>query len=269
MSSLDIVAGAIGSCIFAGEVFHVSIPVAYLAVLGFSAWIIYSADHILDAIKKKGNTEIQTHKFFYKYKTPLILVTVILTIFTFRLTMYSLSPAIIQFGLVLVAGVIFYFLLVNFYMNAPKIFFIKELWISIIYTAGIWGGPVIYAGSEPLIPDMLLIASFFLLVFSNVLIYSYYEYNQDIREQEKSFAVDFGKLLTRRLIYFLLIISFVLWQLAVYIYGNIKGDTILIYSMITIFLVLIISFPGTFYKNERYGKLADSAFLIPYISIFI
>ena len=49
--SLDVVAGALLSSAFAAALLEVRPAVPYWMVLGMSVWIIYTADHLVDAYR--------------------------------------------------------------------------------------------------------------------------------------------------------------------------------------------------------------------------
>jgi 4-hydroxybenzoate polyprenyltransferase len=259
--SLDIIAGAMASLIFSSTVMGIELPRSYYTVLALTVWLIYTADHLMDGAKTRGKSDSEARNFFYTYKIPIILVFLMVLVFTFRLSMYRLDEKIIEFGMAPAVAVIVYLLLNRYYGSAPKWFFIKELWIALIYTLAIWGGPVIQAGDIVNPTQILLIVSFFLVIFGNVLIYSIYERETDIRENNKSLVRDFGIRAAVNTAVFSLALS-MLSALSAYIFLHSELIFCLPIVLIASSMLLIISFPGVFLQKKLYGIIADIILLL-------
>jgi len=254
--SLDIVAGAIASAIFSSSVMEINLPRSYYTVLGLVVWLIYTADHLMDGAKTRGKSPSETHNFFNTYKIPIILVFILVLVFTFRLVLYRLDLSIIEFGIAPGFAVLIYLLLNRYYEKESKWFFIKELWIAIIYSMAIWGGPLIYAGDVINPAQLILIVSFGLIILGNVLIYSIYERELDAEEGNRSIVRDFGIKFSTNLAITSLVISALLALIAFFFLGGWVIHSIII-VLISIALLAILSFPKFFSQGKLYGKLAD------------
>jgi 4-hydroxybenzoate polyprenyltransferase len=259
--SLDIIAGALASLVYSSRVMGIDLPWSYYTVLALTVWLIYTADHLMDGAKTLGKSDSEARNFFYKYKIPIILVFLVILVFTFRLSMYRLDEKIIEFGMAPAVAVVIYLLLNRYYGSAPKWFFIKELWIALIYTLAIWGGPVIHAGDVVNPAQILLIASFFLVIFGNVLIYSIYEREIDIREDNNSLVRDFGIRVAVNTAVFSLSFS-ILSALSAFIFLHSELIFCMPILLIASSMLLIISFPGVFSERKLYGKIADLILLL-------
>jgi 4-hydroxybenzoate polyprenyltransferase len=265
--SLDIIAGAIAALAFSSSVMGIDLPRTYYTVLALTVWLIYTADHLMDGAKTRGKSSSETHNFFYTYKIPIILVFLIVLVFTFRLSMYRLDEKIIEFGMTPFAAVVVYLLLNRYYGNAPKWFFIKELWISLIYTLAIWGGAVIYAGDKVSPVQILMIVAFTLIVLSNVLIYSIYERESDLSDDNKSIVRDFGLGFAVNSALISLSLSIVCALCALIFLGSELVYVIPI-VLISASMLLIIRFPEIFSRGKLYGIVCDLLLLLFLIVLF-
>lgn len=250
--SLDIVAGAMAALVYSSNVMGIELTWAYYAVLALSVWLIYLADHLMDGVKTYGKSSSETHNFFYVHKIPIILIFLMTLVFTFRLAMYSLDEKIIEFGMAPAVTTIVY-LIMNRYFGKG---FIKEMWIALIYTMAVWGGPVIYAGDRIILWQFLLIASFGLIIFGNVLIYSIYQNKSDWQEGNRSIATDFGM----KPAIFIAIVSMCFAIIIPFIAFLFFGAGLI--PMIPLVLIssgmlLIVSHPRVFSVYNRYGVFAD------------
>jgi 4-hydroxybenzoate polyprenyltransferase len=263
--SIDIVAGVVAGSIFAAHIMKTGLPLSYLVVISLTVWLIYMTDHLFDGIKKKGDSAYEVHRLFYKYRTPVILALLILVIFDFRLAMYTLPPAMIQFGLITGGATIFYLSFNFLWGKEPGLFFMKELWIAAIYTFAIWGGPVIYSGNSLHLWQVFIIISYGLLVLSNVLIYSYFEINEDKADGEHTFAVDFGQRTAMILIYILLAASALIWITDFLLLRELSIMKAMILFLMNSGLLFVILFADYLKKTSMYGALSDGVFLFPFL----
>jgi len=264
--SLDIIAGALAALYFSSSVMGIDLPRSYFTVLAFVVWLIYTADHLMDGSKTRGNSTSETHNFFYKYKVPVILVFLLVLVFTFRLIVYRLDEKIIEFGIAPGLAVFVYLILNRYYGNAPKWYFIKELWIALIYTLAIWGGPVIYAGDIINQSQALLILSFGLVILGNVLIYSIFDREADAAEDNRSIVRDFG--LKTAVNFAVLSLTFsILSALLAFVFFNAGIIHVISLVLIASSMLLIISFPAVFSKGKMYGIAADLLILLFLLSL--
>ncbi len=259
--SLDIIAGAIASLVFAASVMGIHLSLSYYVIMGVTVWLIYTTDHLMDGAKTRGKSESATHNFFYKYRVPIILVSLMVLVFDFRLIMYRLDEKIIEFAIAPGLAAVVYLVLNRYYENAPKWFFIKEIWIAIIYTIAIWGGPVIYAGDQVNTLQLLLIAAFTLIIFSNVLLFSIYEREKDAKEGNKSFVSDFGLSPAMNITIFALILA-ILLALTAYIFLSAGLMFCLPVILISAMLLVILTLPKVFSVGNLYGIAADLLLLL-------
>ncbi len=259
--SLDIVAGAIAALVFSASVLGIDLHRSYYTIMALTVWLIYTTDHLMDGSRTHGKSESEIRNFFYNYKIPIILVFLVILILDFRLIVYRLDEKVVQFGMGVGIATVLYLLMNRYYDGAQKWLFIKELWIAIIYTLAIWGGTVILAGDTLNTTQFMIIASFGLIIFGNVLLYSIFERELDAQENNKSLVRDFGLPVTLNITVFALAVS-ILIALSAYLFMGASLIHILPLILISVTMLMIISFPGHFSKRKMYGIIADLSLLL-------
>jgi len=192
---------------------------------------------------------------------PILLATGLATLF---LSLAFLPARILIFGSIMGGYVVLYMLVHHRLFRSHLTYLFKEGWISIIYTLGIWGVPLLSYGAMPNIPVLLTIIIYLFLVLINVLMYSFFDYFIDGQESQLTLATVSGRRITSHLLR-LLFLSALLVILVAYLIlvdKEMEKVYVILLSM-TAVLGLIFAFPSYFSKNERYGILADGVFLIP------
>jgi 4-hydroxybenzoate polyprenyltransferase len=166
--------------------------------------------------------------------------------------------------------VVFYTMAHQGMLGSRMIYLFKEGWISIIYTGGYWGVPLISYGAVPEIPVLLAIIVYLLLVLINVLIYSYHDYHMDVRESQQTMVTVAGRKTTSHLLTLLILSVLMLVMVALMIVDDqAMGRAYFILLSMTAVLGLILAFPRFFSKHDRYGILADGVFLLPGLLVWM
>ncbi len=180
------------------------------------------------------------------------------------LSLVFLPSRILVFGCVIGSFVALYTMVHHGVMGLRKRYLFKEGWISTIYTAGIWGVPLLYHGEVKDLPILGIVLIYGLLVLINVLIYSYHEYYTDPDESQLTLAVVAGRQVVNHLLRLLVLCVLILITAAFLFMGDaeLKIACLLLLGM-AVGLGLIICFPHFFHKNRRFGILADGVFLLP------
>lgn len=228
--------------------------------LGLAVWIIYTFDHVLDANKHERDPIIERHKF-HKEHTKRLLFLQVIAIIIGIVCVINLPQTTIIYGLTLLVFVMGYFVIVFFF----KSFYLKEVTVAIVYTCGIFLGPI----SVYELPIGFEVINFFVqilfLALINLIIFSWVEYDLDHHDGHMSIAIKFGKNRTKKLIGFL--ISFLLaWQLISFLWLDFELIQFL-FALMTITLSVIYFVPNALSKNDRYRWLGDIIFFIPGIQL--
>lgn len=146
-----------------------------------------------------------------------------------------------------------------------KRYLYKEVWVGLIYTAGVWGLPFLFRGVQPDLSHVFLVPAFLCIVLVNVLSYSWFEFPADSREKLQTLAVWHGTKICGILIRVLLIITVILVITGLYFFHS-EPERIIAFVILLVMaslLGLVHLFSGFFRKHERFGKVADAVFILP------
>src|SRR5260221_9904362 len=107
--SLDVAAGAVVSASFFARIFNVTILPQGLISLGLTVWIIYTADHLLDAKKLKQAASTERHRFHQQHFNILSVAMLLAMLVDFT-QIYFIRNVVFRAGLWLSFIVAIYFL---------------------------------------------------------------------------------------------------------------------------------------------------------------
>lgn len=263
--SIDIVLGAVSGCYFASTLFDVHPSIYFWITLVSAVWVIYTSDHILDGFRSKKEFVFETYRFHYYNRIVLISIGIVVIIVSAFFVFFYLEKKIIIYGIYTFILVAIY-LLLNYFLKKKHRFFPKELIIAVLYTWGIFGGVLILKGNINIF-QAVVIFNYFLLVFSNVLLLSYFNSEKDAISNFNTVAVNFGKIFTRKLIYIILFLGFLISIIVGAWYG--KWLILIIFGCMNLTLFLTVIFPSYFKNNGYYGIVADAIFFYPAAIIWV
>jgi len=259
--SLDVVLGAIISSLFVAKYLSITLPVYVVLALGISVWIIYTADHLSDAYSTVHEAHSYRHRFHQRYFRPLsIALATVATGSLYLLT--RLPPVIIYSGVSILALVVLYFVLIHVRTSSHHL--PKELIIAILYSLGIFLAPLsLSSGMTPLV--FILFIQFVMLALVNLLIISWYERANDLKDGYTNFVNQVGESKALSIIrtiilslYLSVSLSMVLGGFSLY---NLKAQAIVLCMVLT--LHLITRYRHLFGNPARYRTLADAVFCYP------
>ncbi len=252
--SLDIVAGAVLSALFFANLLGVAILPYALIALGLAVWIIYTVDHLRDAARIGEGASSARHRFHYKYAKPLRVMVVLCAACVGWLLLF-MRENILLGGLVL-AGFVAAYLLAQRYLK-----WTKELSVAVMYTCGVLL-PSVTVHKEPLsIIDYGTFCAFSVVALVNLLVLSWYDYESDRRDQQRSFATVLGKAFTGKMIYGLSFMNLAgLMFMLPYSVHRLALLTIVVMNAI---LLMVFGIPGAMQPHDRYRLIGDAVFLLP------
>jgi hypothetical protein len=252
--SLDIVAGAVISALFFAELLNVRILPYGLFALALTVWIIYTADHLRDAIFIGHQASSRRHRFHQQYFKPLIMALGMATV-TDSIIIFFMRKPVFEWGLMLAVIVILY-LIVQQYLRV-----LKELFVAILYACGVLLPSLAITSLELNHIHAILIVQFVLIAWINLLIFSWFDYEQDLADKQISFATISGKRLTTGLIWGLSIIqvlgSFLYWKKALY------HMPAVLFGLMNVVLLLVFWRFNRSGKDDLFRMLGDAVFFIP------
>ena len=119
---------------FACKVLDVDADIWWYVILAISVWVMYTADHILDAWRGKKTSTILRHQFHYTHRYMIIPVWIILALSSVFLSLFVLENEIIFLGMALSLCIMIYFAVIYFNRENRPYFLQKELFITVSYT---------------------------------------------------------------------------------------------------------------------------------------
>lgn len=256
--SLDVVAGSMVSSAFFSKIFLVPVYGFELIALGLTVWLIYTFDHLRDAGRILHAASTERHRFHQVHSKALKRsVFIIAAIDAGVIT--QLHRQLFVWGVLLGA------LTVVLLLIQRHIPWIKEFLISIFYTAGVLLPVIPFATETMTAPDYILIIQFALTALINLLVFSWYSYKEDKRDNFNSLVTAAGVKLTRFALY---TCWFMTVLLSLYQSTSVRFfESIIILSIATVLMTIFI-FSSFFSLNNRYRYLGDVLFLIPLIYYF-
>jgi hypothetical protein len=252
--SIDVAIGAMLSALFFGKLFDVKILPYGISALGLTVWIIYTADHLRDAKKIPNDASSERHRFHQKNFKLLVIFLVMASLIDGFLIFFIRKPVFIG-GIVLTAFVALYLILQS------RLFFMKETFVALLYTLGVLLPSWAVASSKLGFPEYALMIEFFLIAELNLMIFSFFDYDQDLQDGLSSFATRFGKSLTTRriVIEFILLFGIISYQ-CLWV-GLLPYNIILLLS--SSLLLIIFSCQRFFGKHALYRFVGDAVFYLP------
>lgn len=266
--SLDIVSGAMAVGYMATRLTDTNPGWAWWVVLACSVWLIYTCDHLIDAWGSSSELQPERHKYHRRHSKALLAAILVVTILTAFLAFTMLPRSIIIFGVALGSIVLVYLLLVVLAGRSDVKWFQKELLVALLYTAGIWGGPVVLSGGLPdplhyLVPTVL-----FLLAWADLIIFSIYDLQSDSRTGHSSLPRQFGSKHAAILVNILFLVAL---ALVIFIISGTSDRELIGAASILILmgsmLFTISRFNAFFAKQDRYRIYGEMVFFIPVIMV--
>jgi len=263
------VVGAVACGLMAVKVVGINPGPAWLLVLALSVWLVYTSDRLMDGIKVGILSHSLRHQFHYRQRKPIILAILIISCIVGLITFLFLDKRIIYFGLILGFVILIYLSLVFRIGQKKHQLFLKEPLIALVYTAGIWGGPVVLSQFYLISQQWILILVTFLHGMLNLLILSLLDFQADTADGHTSFARALGIKTTRLTIYS---ISISILILNLFILFTSKNSILIsaasIFILMDILQILVLLKSNHLRKNVLYRTLGEMVFWLPGIIIF-
>ncbi len=256
--SIDVALGAVVSAAFFGRILNVSILPQGFILLGIIVWLIYTADHLLDAWSMREAAISERHRFHQKHFLTILLiflVTGIVAVGLIFLIRIQLITAGVVFG-----GFVIIYLIVSRWLK-----YFKELAGSILYTGGVLL-PAWSLHTHQLDPGQLsLIIIFALIAFTNMLIFARFSIEEDILNRQKSLATTLGVKSMNTLIRTVCAICFVAIVYAAML--SFSAELLILFLME--FVLLVIFLIKYFRYDDRYRVYGDAIFLFPIVLLIV
>lgn len=245
--SLDIVIGALILLRFFSSIHYVFPSWSVYFLLGSSVWIIYTVDHLRDA-EKAPNSSRARYQFHLKFHKSLKTGIVTLLI----VSIYAIFETSV---LILVSGGLLGLLSLFYLVIHPILsrWGMKELYVAIIYTSGILLAPFVLSETFSLTHYLLL----FLLSFLNLVLFSWFEQEDDRKDAFSSIATVLSERQIEMLVLALISVGLTLSILAPY-------SNVMLFFMIAFSVYAFMLLNHTWVrKNELFRMMGDGVFFLP------
>jgi hypothetical protein len=263
--SILVAIGSLSSYLFFSNLFNVKPNYVLALGLSLSLWIIYTLDHLLDGLSiGKEASSIRHREHFLKHK---------------QIIRWILSGLIILIGLsfwvpqVYYGYVLFLCILtllhfcINYFLSRKYTFlrYLKEIFVALVVTIGFVITPLI--GNEESLNLTQLIYIFIIFYFinlSNLLIFSFFDQDRDLRDKMLTIAHLYSYSKLRRLIYLGIGISMIILVIG-YINCHLTSISFFVFASMQLTLLFITSFPSYFKFIDRYRFFGDLIYLYPIV----
>jgi len=269
--SIDVVLGACAMSYFLAYVMSVRLPLYCLVILGLSVWLIYTCDHLIDALKIKHHAHTPRHLFHQENFTTLSFLWLSVLGCAAWVTFFYLPyKTILTGGIILVASAI-YLILVWLFGSARSHIVQKELGVAVIYTCGIFIGPLSFLKGNLSKEIIVLFMQVFMIAFVNLILFALFDYETDYKDGHVSFIQMVGKKNSNLVIGFLMVLYMLITLLACLFF--ISDFTFLKAEWIMAFMMAVLSW--IFYSRENmsnmplYKGIADGIFFLPLIILIL
>jgi hypothetical protein len=224
-----------------------------LAQLGFTCWAIYVFDRLKDNI---STPEINTIRHKFHYDNQFILQILMIAAVSISIVIVFFQPlqlTIYGFLIILLSGFYLYFI-------SPKLPFLKEIFMPVIYTLAVVGVPFVLNSSISL-SSWILGIMFFGITIQNTFSFSFFENLE--KESLDNICKKIGTTNTRKVINY--ITAFNIFVVIFFFsnqtnYPNLFGFVLVVISLAT---SLVVAAAPKFRNNYRW--IIDGLLFLPLI----
>ena len=248
----------------------ITMPWVWWIALPLSVWVVYTADHLLDAYRLGENANTARHLFHHKNLRLILWVWSICALSCSTWIFYFSPYALKMFGLGMAFLVLLHLLFVKLVGNRVSLALQKELGVAMIYATGVYGAPLLIGVAGLSIIEWILFFQFFLLCLGNLLMFALFEIEIDKKDGHSSFVRAIGRTTANRLILLILGVALVL-SIFIFLQSASFNELRVVISqilMLSVHIYIMIR-PIYFSKNERYRILGDTIFLLPIWTLLI
>lgn len=246
--SLDICVGVLGSGALARYVLKSNMKCAWWLLLPASVWVVYTADHLMDARKVGVTAKNARHDFHARYFRVLATTAAAMALLCLVTAVLYLKEEVVAGGL-LIAGLSVMHVMLAYW---GKVKFGKEVSVAVIYVCGVWLSPWINRTVVPTYFEFLSFGFFLFAVVLNLFMNSVIEYRIDRADGQVFLLESVPRALLRRLV----IAGSAISVMAIFI--GLVGDAMAAPPFVTrhiatsVILVLLCAAPGLILFFERF-----------------
>jgi hypothetical protein len=250
--SLDVAFGAVLLQLCLAQAFNVSLPFSVSICLFIAVFLIYNLDHLIDA---RNGQKVGARRLFYEHHFQEIAILCAALIPFFILFALQIPAIILQAGLAHGILILLYLLLVFYFPKLP----LKEIVVAFGYAAGVSFAPLLLSEMVP--NHYFLVGQLVLIAFVNLLLFSFFDRDQDRENGSQSLSLILGHQATVYLIWSLIVLSLVGAIVCIYFQFFIRFQVIM--AFMTVAMAVIIRYDRFFEVKDRFRLIGDGIFLLP------
>ena len=226
--------------------------------MGWHHWalrsgLFYTIDHLLDVRKLQREASSQRHRFHQKNFWTLLTFLIIAILMDLSLILLIRKPILIWgIGLALV---------VVYLCFQQKLILFKELVVSLLYSSGILLPAMSLTRMVLSVDEIILISFFTLTAFINLILFSWYDWKQDIRDNHPSLVTFFGRKKVKKFLAILFLLQ-AAFSVDLILVSSYRIEA-LILVMMNLPLLILFLFPEKFMRGDFYRLIGDAVFLLP------
>lgn len=257
--SIDIALGAVASSLFFAHHSGSLDDYKKFLVLGIAVFIIYSMDHLID-VRKFSNSRLSARHFLHEKYFAVIRIVVMV----FGLIAFIISVTLPK--IILISGGSLSIIVLIYLLFQANLKYGREFFGSLIYVAGI---------TIPSIEKVEIVNAeysnyvilFFGIVLINLILFSWFDYNDDISNGQKSIVTKLGRKKADYLLTGLITIQILL----IFFFNGPQPISIEtgIFLCMTAVLLLAFILRDRLIADDNYRILADSVFYFPAIILLV
>jgi 4-hydroxybenzoate polyprenyltransferase len=259
--SIDTALGAVVCAMFFAKLISANVWIYGKIALGLSVWIIYTADHLMDARKVKGEASSERHRFHQRHFRVLLIFMIVAIVIDLVVVSF-MRRSLLEYGIALSVVVALY-LLISRYLKM-----LKEVFIAFIYTVGVMLPAL---GDREHLMDqwaLLIMFNFFLIAVANLLVFSWFDVQKDRTDGHPSFVTFYGRQKTRVIVYGLFC-ALVAISIYIAMFRTYELFPVLILFIMMSILLLILRFDTYMAKEDRFRFAGDAVFFLPAIYLLV
>ena len=253
--SIDVTIGAVILFWFFSGSYEVTIQWSVYFLLASSVWLTYTVDHLRDA--KMASSSKRERYLLHRRHSKILYATVAVVLALCAVVTFFLPIEIIVGGGVLAVFCVLYLII----QRRLSLIGLKELYVALMYVMGILIAPISLSKSFEVYPFILL----FTLTFLNLLIFSWFEIDEDRKDDFHSIATQLGKPRLEKIILVLTAFGFSVT------FSGFQQH--IFYSSYALLAVLILASmvirPEIFHIDHRYRAIGDGIFILPILSAWL
>jgi uncharacterized membrane protein len=261
--SIWVALGSFSSYLFFSKIYQTHPNYLIACGLAIGVWFFYTLDHLLDAMQLKDYASTVRHKTHYTHQKTIKFILVFVA-FILAILAWYLPNDYYNFC-ALLAG----FTAVHFFINYltpdafKRKFFLKEVFIALVITIGFVITPYLEVPFKKGFIDVsFLFGLFYFINLSNLMLFSYFDKEEDERAQTMSIARIYSDGTLKVFIFTSLILGLILAAISWY-RSEITGIHFLLFISMIGTLGVIAAFPTYFKINDRYRFWGDFIYVYP------